>query len=287
MRARIGSCRAHLATLDGVKPGDYSQAFGWQKETVLRNDGEAEVWRTHGTRIGWLDGENIYLQPEAAFNVARSGDGGEAVVLNVSTLGKRLYERGVLASTERTVRGTIHIRRMCEGVLQKVWHMRLSTLFPPDKSDIAGGRQSPEEAQARPDVSQETDIVEKPTSKLTSRGPDEFNGPGADGRNVRWNKGRDGKSIEETRDGRDGAHLMSGTAKRLATKTDMVPPRRRETDIVGKLDIRREGHPAAGYPGRRLAKRRVRSSSSAGRRASWRAQQTSRKISPTCQRRTR
>ena len=52
------SGRAHVAAPDGTVPADPA-GWGW------RSDDKGD-WRARGDRIGWLDGEDLYLEPEAA-----------------------------------------------------------------------------------------------------------------------------------------------------------------------------------------------------------------------------
>lgn len=113
IQAALSSGRAHLAATDGGKP-DFAeaQAYGWR-------DGEPQ-----GERIGWLDGDDLYLQPDAAYSLAqRMASGGEGLTISSQTLWKRLNEAGMLASTD-TARNTNKVRRTIVGKSTPVIHLR-------------------------------------------------------------------------------------------------------------------------------------------------------------------
>ena len=103
-----------------------------------------------GKRIGWLDGTNLYLEPEASYAAAQdmARKGGDGIGVTSQTLRKRLKERGLLASVDAK-RETLTIRRKLEGKQRDVLHLVSSRLEPPapeepDKPDIenSGGPSS-------------------------------------------------------------------------------------------------------------------------------------------------
>jgi hypothetical protein len=135
--ASISSGKAHLASPNGGSPNE-AEAWGW------RFDGGEVGWVSKGNRSGWLDGENVYLQPDSSYScvqdLARSQ--GDSIAVSVQTLRRRLKEKGFLASWDE-VRETATVRRILEGKQQAVLHLRKSifseALYPykkPDKPDI-------------------------------------------------------------------------------------------------------------------------------------------------------
>jgi hypothetical protein len=58
LRSAISSGRAHIGSTDGEKPEENAGALGWRK-----TDSEYDDWRPQGDRIGWVDGEDLYLEP--------------------------------------------------------------------------------------------------------------------------------------------------------------------------------------------------------------------------------
>lgn len=86
-------------------------------------------WRPQGEHIGWLDGDDIYLQADSAFAAVQklARDAGEKLPVNSATKKKRLHERGMLASTERySSKGRevdgLEIRKVVQGKRRPVLH---------------------------------------------------------------------------------------------------------------------------------------------------------------------
>jgi hypothetical protein len=110
-----------------------------------KTDSEYEDWRPQGDRIGWVDGEDLYLESATSYRVVqREAQGGEALAVGERTLRKRLNEKGFLLSTD-TKRQTLRVRRTIEGVKDRsVLHLRLSSLFTdreePDEPDDGGDK---------------------------------------------------------------------------------------------------------------------------------------------------
>jgi hypothetical protein len=106
LRSAISSGRAHIGSTDGERPEENAGALGWRK-----TDSEYEDWRPQGDRIGWVYGEDLYLEPAATYRVVQSqAQGGEALAVGERTLRKRLKEKGFLLSTDKK-RQTLTVRR--------------------------------------------------------------------------------------------------------------------------------------------------------------------------------
>src|SRR5262249_23239622 len=80
-------------------------AWGWRR-------GDNGVWHEQGRCIGWLEGNDLLLDPESVFATANrlAADQGEAFSISSTTLYKRLDERSMLASKDPG-------RRPCGGLL--------------------------------------------------------------------------------------------------------------------------------------------------------------------------
>jgi hypothetical protein len=130
----LASGRAHVAGPVSSAPGDAPEAWGWRSEPT--RDGPA--WRAQGSRIGWLDGAELYLEPEAAYAAAQelAREQGDGLPVSSRTLRKRLHERGLLASTD-TERDVLTVRRTLEGKRREVLHLRAGSLSAekPDQPD--------------------------------------------------------------------------------------------------------------------------------------------------------
>jgi hypothetical protein len=107
---------------------------------VGSGDFEREEWRPQGDRIGWIEDEDLYLEPDAAFAAAqRQGQfSGDSLSVTERTLRKRLHERGLLLSVEDS-RPTLAVRRTLGGRRQRVLHLSVDFLSPhtdqPDQPD--------------------------------------------------------------------------------------------------------------------------------------------------------
>ena len=138
----IASGRAHVAGADGAQPSD-PRAWGWRRN----HDG----WQPQGGLVGWVSGDELYLESDAAFAVARShGEAtGDGLAITQRTMHKRLAERQALASTDAT-RKTHTVRRVLAGTRRDVLHLRAQSLLPrlgTDQTDQTDdrGREQPED----------------------------------------------------------------------------------------------------------------------------------------------
>jgi hypothetical protein len=126
LRAAIDRGTAHVAYMGGETPAT-PELWGWQRRTVGTGDFERTEWQPQGERIGWIDQEHVYLQPDVAFatlqKMACASD--ELFAISARTLRKRLYERGMLASVEQHGdRVWLLVRRQIQGDRRHVLHVR-------------------------------------------------------------------------------------------------------------------------------------------------------------------
>lgn len=92
--------------VNGYEP-DKSRAWGWR----VGYDGDSKPL---GNCIGWVDGEDLYLEPKATYAAAKqmaTASGGNLVV-SENTLRKRLKGRNLLRSTDKR---TPHCARDARG----------------------------------------------------------------------------------------------------------------------------------------------------------------------------
>jgi hypothetical protein len=128
LRTLLTSGRAHLADRSGGLPEWASGSCGW------RRDGDR--WTPQGDRVGWVDGEEIYLDSKAAYRLVQAvgRDSGEILAVSEQTLKKRLREKGLLASVDQG-KGTLTIRKRIEGSGKDVLHMHRSLVLPDEPDD--------------------------------------------------------------------------------------------------------------------------------------------------------
>ena len=86
-----------MPTCAGVTPGEPVR-WGW---TEGLSAGEP-LWRAQGELIGWVVGDDVYLQPDAAYRAARQWADAAGSRLGVSerTLHRDLRDRGLLATID-------------------------------------------------------------------------------------------------------------------------------------------------------------------------------------------
>jgi len=125
LRAAILSGKAHVADVNGSAPSD-GERWGWKSVGA----GENERWLSQGERVGWIDGDDLYLEPTASYTIAQKfgRDGGQPIVVSEGVLKKRLNEKGFLVTTDQT-RGTLAVRKRIRGTPIAVLHLQAQTLF--------------------------------------------------------------------------------------------------------------------------------------------------------------
>ena len=130
--AALSSGKAHIAAPDGLAP-ENPGAWGWKpgRRSILDPHGTSN-WQAQGECIGWLDGEDLYLEPNASYMAAQRfvRDGGEVLPVNGSTLAKRLNEKGLLKRTDEK-RKRLKRRRTLAGKRREVLHLHADALMAP------------------------------------------------------------------------------------------------------------------------------------------------------------
>ena len=121
---------AHIAAVDGQVP-DNPVGLGWRREEFYAGPDSPPAirWRAQGPCIGWADGEDLYLDPQASFACAQryATTAGEPLSITSSTLQRRLRDRRLLVTTEPV---HLTIRKVINGQRCRVWHVGMSALWP-------------------------------------------------------------------------------------------------------------------------------------------------------------
>jgi len=150
----IASGHAHIAGPNGNQPNDTPEAWGWWLKTSGLN--QRNEWQPQGDRVGWVDGETVYLDPDASYRSAQAMAAGSADGLGITaqTLRKRLSERCLLVVEGS--RQALTVRRALEGRSRDVLQLVVGTLTPgkPDIPDITPDAQwqKCQECQVSPGV---------------------------------------------------------------------------------------------------------------------------------------
>ena len=128
LQTAIASGRAHFADRSGMAP-ESAQVWGWQRRPLDKQ------YTPCGTRIGWVTGDDLFLDPMVSYQVAQVLASTEPLPVSQQTLHHRLRESGLLASVDPS-RQMVQVRRMLEGCSRQVLHLRVKDLMPP--SDEVG-----------------------------------------------------------------------------------------------------------------------------------------------------
>lgn len=137
LASAIGSGQAHLSGSDGGQPLN-PNAWGWRHHPTAVVSGYAVgEWQPLGPRVGWIDEEDVYLDPEAAYSTAQllGSRTGDPLLISTQTLRKRLKEQNFLASVD-DARETLTVRRVYLGQTRRVLHLHLSSLYGSELPDI-------------------------------------------------------------------------------------------------------------------------------------------------------
>ncbi len=143
LQAALACGRAHVADRRGGAPDD-AAVWGWKRKLAGR------PWVPQGTRIGWAVGTDVFLEPEASYQVARELAGTDRLV-GEQTLRHRLRERGLLASIDEG-RQMVQVRRTLEGSPRQVLHLKASVLVDPRAQDSRTLSLQPSTGRGKPHV---------------------------------------------------------------------------------------------------------------------------------------
>jgi hypothetical protein len=142
LRSVISSGQGHIAGMDGRQPQNDPSAWGWREDPMYG------CLRPQGIRLGWVEGEDLYLDPEVAYVAANKlgAEQGEPLPVSSDTLKRRLKEAGMLKSMEER---RLTVRISVEGRRRYVLHLRAPDLWcsagsGPSEPSGPGGGDSPE-----------------------------------------------------------------------------------------------------------------------------------------------
>ena len=142
LSSAIASGHAHLAGPDGLPPRcageeEYPAGWGWRLKKVGTGVNERDEWQPQGDRVGWIDNNDVYLEPDASYRVAQiMGGGSDGLPVGVRTLHKRLKEHGLLVEADER-RGRLTVRHMLEGQRRSVLHLHTDSLMSLETAQAA------------------------------------------------------------------------------------------------------------------------------------------------------
>jgi hypothetical protein len=120
LKAFLACGHAHVADRRGTAP-ESPGTWGWRRKP------RGQEWIPQGSRIGWVIGSDLFLEPAVSYRVAQALAGAERLTLSQQTLHQRLRESGVLVSIDRG-RQMVQVRRTLEGCPRQVLHLRATNL---------------------------------------------------------------------------------------------------------------------------------------------------------------
>ena len=123
LRGALVSGRAHVLGIDGGLP-ENPTPWGW---AVRQADGPLIA---RGECIGWLDGDNLYLDPEVSHAVAQNlaQAQNETFVVTAGTVRHHLRDRDCIVSCD-TKRQRLTIRKTIASLRREVLHLRRQYLI--------------------------------------------------------------------------------------------------------------------------------------------------------------
>jgi hypothetical protein len=145
LRGAMASGKAHVADTDGCEPRQ-AKRWGWREDT----GGEKLVFRPMGDCIGWVDHDEVYLEPQASYAVAKkmARDMGEGIPIGSKTLHKRLKDRKMLTRWNEQDQ-EITVRRMILGTRRRVLSLWADLLCPSGEPRKSGhSDRSPQSGKA-------------------------------------------------------------------------------------------------------------------------------------------
>jgi hypothetical protein len=120
LQAALAGGQEHVADRQGKAPAE-AAAWGWQPSQSGRR------WAAHGTCIGWVVENDLYLDPLTSYQTVQSLAGVERMPVSEQGLRQQLRKCGLLVSMDAG-RGMLQVRRTLAGRPRQVLHLRASDL---------------------------------------------------------------------------------------------------------------------------------------------------------------
>ncbi len=126
LTSAVASGRAHVADADGTAP-ENADAWGWRERSVGSGRLEQVEWQPQGDRVGWIDGDDLLLDSDAAYRAAQQMTSGDGLPIQPRTLWKRMDERKLLRHKDPP---HLKIKRIVGGTRRRVLSLATAYLAP-------------------------------------------------------------------------------------------------------------------------------------------------------------
>jgi hypothetical protein len=121
LHSALASGHAHIADREGCVP-ETPSLWGWTRKFPDRK------WIGCGTHVGWIDGNDLYLDSSASYQAATRAAQLDPLELSEQTLRRRLHDCGLLVTID-SGRQTLLVRRTLDGCSRHVLHLRAADLM--------------------------------------------------------------------------------------------------------------------------------------------------------------
>lgn len=131
LSSAVATGQAYLADAETGEKPESPETWGWRKRTFVAGGLEQEEWQAKGNLVGWIDGDDVYLDPDAAFAAVQrlASQQGSSLAITQQTLWKRLAEKGKLASLDnRGGKSRNQVRKTIGERRRSVIHILMDTL---------------------------------------------------------------------------------------------------------------------------------------------------------------
>ncbi|MCZ6859211.1 MAG: toprim domain-containing protein [Alphaproteobacteria bacterium] len=136
----IASGQAHVAAAETNDAPQDADIWGWRKRTYMAGQLEQVDWVAQGPLVGWLAGDDLYLDPNSSFAAGQrlARDQGSGLVISAQTLWKRMAEEGKLVSRDQNRRRNT-VRKIIGSRRRAVIHILAETLSPKSGPTVPSG----------------------------------------------------------------------------------------------------------------------------------------------------
>jgi Toprim domain-containing protein len=168
LSAVIASGAGHVANSEDNDVPEDGCLWGWREVPVGSGEYARTEYRPQGSCIGWLSGDDLYLEPDAAYGAVQrlAHQQGTTLPVQQQTLWKRMDERKLLASKDED---RLKARVTIAGTRKRVIHLHVDTLSGESGPTGPSGPDEPEEAAPQ--------AQERPTSAAHFSEPAARTGP--------------------------------------------------------------------------------------------------------------